>query len=68
MYVEESVLGHHEELTRAASVLRDSVAREIQAFSRLSLDRLLKPPSSEYVLYSAFFSICMYTYVIILCL
>ena len=48
-YVEEQVLDHHKELTRAAEALRDSVAHEIHTFSGLSLDRILKPPSSEYV-------------------
>jgi myosin heavy subunit len=46
-YVEQHVLGHHDELTRAARALRDSVAREVQAFSGLSLHRMLKPPSSQ---------------------
>ena len=49
VYVEEKVLGHHEELTGVAHILRDSVAREIQTFTGLSLDRLLKAPCSEYV-------------------
>jgi hypothetical protein len=45
-YVQQSVLGHHEGLTAAASALRDSVAREVRLFSSLALDRLLKAPSS----------------------
>ena len=49
MYVDQNVVSHHKELAGVTDILQDSVAHEIQAFSHLALDRLLKAPDSEYI-------------------
>lgn len=49
MYVQQNVLSHQERLNAVVNSLRDGMAQEVQLFTGLALNRLLKPPDMQYV-------------------